>query len=414
MANDSDHLDSDHLDSDHLDSDHLDTDHLDTDHLDSDHLDSDGFHSGSGLSLARLGWDGSFERQRAALEEPLDPARVAGGGSGLHRVLTAEGPRIVGVAGRLLHEAADPSALPAVGDWVGLRPGFGAQGAARRPGAPNVEPRGQVIAHRFERRTCLLRKIAGRRAEAQVLAANVDVVFIVSSLNADFNPRRLERYLQVVLESGARPVFVLSKADLCDEPGRFVEAVRAIAPSAPVAPVSAIEQRGLDALREHLREGETAALVGSSGVGKSTLANRLLGSITLREGEIRAHDDRGRHTTTARELFVLPGGGLLVDTPGLRELEPWTQGEGGPAGFDDVTAIAEGCRFRDCGHDGEPGCAVAAALEGGQLDAGRYEGFRKLEAEGRHLRERHDARARAENKRRYKEISRSLRKHYAK
>ncbi|MCC6557955.1 MAG: GTPase RsgA, partial [Polyangiaceae bacterium] len=274
----------------------------DSDLIDSDLIDSDPHDSETDLSLARLGWGGFFERQRAALDEPLVPARVAGGGSGLHRVLTAEGPRLVRLAGRILHEAADASALPAVGDWVGLR------------------PEAQVLAHRFERRTCLLRKGAGRRAEAQVLAANVDVVFIVSSLNADFNPRRLERYLEVVLESGARPVFVLNKADLCDDPERCLDAVRAVAPAAPAALVSALEERGLDALREHLREGETAALVGSSGVGKSTIANRRLGAIALREGAIRARDDRGCHTTTARELVALPGGGLLVDTPGLREL----------------------------------------------------------------------------------------------
>ena len=346
------------------------------------------------LSLERLGWSPFFEQQRAALDEPVEPARVAAGGTGIHQVLTARGPQRATVAGRLLHEAGDPAGLPAVGDWVGLRPG----GDGR-------------IVHRFERRTCLLRKQAGRRIEAQVLAANVDAVMVVSSLNADFNPRRLERYLEVVLESGARPVFILNKADLCDAPARFLEAVAAIAPSAPVALVSALDGGGIDALRAHVREGETVALVGSSGVGKSTIANRLLGAMALREGEIRVHDERGKHTTTHRELFVLPGGGLLVDTPGLRELLPWSLGEGGPAGFGDVAALAEGCRFRDCAHEGEPGCAVGRALAEGALDAGRFESFRKLEAEGRHLRERQDARARAEGKRQAKALSRAIRRH---
>jgi ribosome biogenesis GTPase / thiamine phosphate phosphatase len=233
----------------------------------------------------------------------------------------------------------------------------------------------------------------------------------VSSLNADFNPRRLERYLSVVLEAGARPVFVLNKADLCEAPERFLDAVRALSDTAAITLVSAIEGGGLDALRGHLRVGETVALVGSSGVGKSTIANRLLGAPEQREGGIRDHDDRGRHTTTHRELFVLQGGGLLIDTPGLRELESWSVGEGGPAGFSDIAALADICRFRDCSHDGEPGCAVKRALGDGTLDEGRLASFRKLEAEGRALRARQDARARVESKRPIKEQSRALRRH---
>jgi len=347
-----------------------------------------------GLSLDQLGWNAFFENQRAALDEPVEPVRVAAGGGGTYHVFGPRGSLRATLSGRLLHQSDDPSALPAVGDWVGLRPG--GEG---------------LIVHRFERRTCLLRKGAGRRVEAQVLAANVDTVLVVSSLNADFNPRRLERYLEVVLESGARPVFVLNKADLCDEPARFVEAARAVAPTAPVALVSALEGAGLGELRAHVRASETLALVGSSGVGKSTIANRLLGAGVLREGAIRASDERGRHTTTHRELFVLPEGGLLVDTPGLRELEPWSLTGGGPAGFADIDALAASCRFRDCSHTGEPGCAVTRAVAEGSLPEDRLHGFQKLEAEGRHLRERHDARARAESKRYFKEISRTMRRH---
>jgi ribosome biogenesis GTPase len=232
---------------------------------------------------------------------------------------------------------------------------------------------------------------------------------VVTSLNAEFNPRRLERYLELAIDGGARPVFVLSKVDLCHDPAPFVETACALAPSAPVVAVSAVAGAGLDALRAHVHEGETVVLVGSSGVGKSTLANCLLGEQSFATGAIRAHDDRGRHTTTHRELILLPGGGLLVDTPGLRELEPWSVDEDGPAGFADVEAFAEGCRFRDCSHHGEPGCAVAEALADGRLAEGRLAGFHKLAAEGRWLQERHDARARAANKRRVREIHRAMR-----
>jgi ribosome biogenesis GTPase / thiamine phosphate phosphatase len=352
-------------------------------------------------ALERLGWTAFFQRQLEALGdadgEPVEPARVAAGGRGTLHVLTASGPRVAVVSGRLLHETRDQAELPAVGDWIGLR-----GGALEGPSA---------ITHTFTRRTCLLRKAAGKRTEAQVLAANIDTVMIVSSLNAEFNPRRLERYVEAVLESGARPVLVLNKADLCDAPELFLNAVGGIAPTLPVVQVSALSGSGFDALRAHVREGETIALVGSSGVGKSTITNRLLLAAAQREGAIREDDDRGRHTTAHRELFPLPSGGLLMDTPGLRELQLWTSDEEGPAGFDDVLAAAAACRFRDCTHRGEPGCAVERAVQEGALDAARVGSFHKLMAERRHVIEKQDARARLEGKRRIKQLMRGMRQH---
>ncbi|WP_437677689.1 ribosome small subunit-dependent GTPase A [Sorangium sp. So ce131] len=347
--------------------------------------------------LIGLGWTPFFARQLASLGEAVQPARVLLASAAQHHVQTADGPRLAVVSGRLAHEAADRSALPTVGDWVGLRPGDGAGPA--------------YIVHTFTRSTCLRRKAAGPTVEAQVLAANVDTVFIVTSLNADFNLRRLERYIEVVLDSGARPVIVLNKADLCPDPGWFREAAREIAPAAPIALVSALSGAGLDALRAEVGAGETVALVGSSGVGKSALSNRLLGAEVQLEGAIRATDERGRHTTAHRELFVMPGGGLLIDTPGVRELGLWSADGGALGGFDDVEALAGACRFRDCAHEGEPGCAVLRAVEDSALDPDRLGAYRKLGAERRYLAGQQDVRVRIEEKRRWKQLVKHVRAH---
>ncbi len=246
----------------------------------------------------------------------------------------------------------------------------------------------------LERRTAFIRKTAGELTEAQVVAANVDTVFLVTGLDGDFNLRRIERYLTAAWESGASPVIVLNKSDLRDDLAEVAEAVEAIALGTPVAVVSARDGANLDSLRRHLRPGKTAALLGSSGVGKSSLINRLLGEELLPTGPVREDDSRGRHVTSRRELIALPRGALLIDTPGMRELQLWADGGSLAHAFDDVESMAARCRFADCRHEREPGCAVREALASGALDLARFESYLKQRRELRHLALKQDSRAR--------------------
>jgi len=294
-----------------------------------------------------------------------------------------------------LHRAEGRHELAAVGDWVAVRPSEG-------------EKTG-TIEEILPRRSRFSRKVAGELTEEQVVAANIDVVFLVSGLDHDFNPRRIERYLVTAWESGAAPVIVLNKADLVADPERFVTETAALAAGVPVHAVSAKRPESMAALRDHLGPGRTAALLGSSGVGKSSIANALIGEEMLRTREVRESDSRGRHTTTGRQLVLIPGGGILIDTPGMRELQLWESGETVGGAFADVESIGEGCRFRDCRHAGEPGCAVAAAVAGGLLPAARLESFRKLQDEQAFQATQQDERARIEVKRRGKIGAKALR-----
>src|SRR5678815_3581082 len=261
--------------------------------------------------------------------------------------------------------AGDGSAAPCTGDWV----------MARVP--PAHEDGSPALIHRvLERRTKFSRKEAGNRTAEQIIASNVDTIFLVQSLNGNLNPRRLERYLALLWESGAEPVVVLSKADLCPEPEPLLETVRESARGVTVHVTSAMEEGGLNTLTPYLGVGRTVALVGSSGVGKSTIVNRLRGEEIMRVQGIRA-DDRGLHTTTSRHLVSLPGGGMLLDTPGMRTVLMWEGEEGLKTAFDDIEAVAARCKFRDCKHESEPGCAVREALESGELDQGRFRNYRK-------------------------------------
>lgn len=355
------------------------------------------------ISLEVLGWT---EALAAAMPGApgLVPARVSSVYATRVDVFTAQGPRHGLMRGNALRDATELGGV-AVGDWVAVGETRGLPRAEDRPSTDEPEV---VVEAILPRRTVFMRQAAGERAEPQAIAANLDLVFVVTSLEGDFNERRLERYLVAIRSGGAQPVVLLSKADLAPQ----AEDVIAVAAShAPVLLVSARTGQGMEELRTRIGPGTTAALVGSSGVGKSALVNALLGEGTQREGEVREHDRRGRHTTTKRSLFLLPSGGLLVDTPGMRELKPW-QPEGEVREpddvFEDIAQLAASCRYRDCRHEGEPGCAVVTADAEGGLAPGRLAAWRKLVAEQGALSARQAAHA-AEQKRRARAAAAGLR-----
>ena len=344
--------------------------------------------------LSAYGWNDLFAERLAALGAGAGaPGRVVVERRGVYGLQTARGAIDAVVAGRLRHLAADGGELPVVGDWV----------AFTRPDPAGMALVGAVL----PRATRLSRKVAGARAVEQVIAANVDRIVVVMGLDGDFNPRRLERYLVMCRDSGARPIVLLNKADLCADLAARAAAAEAIAGGAPVRAVSALSG-DLAGLSELLVAGETVALVGSSGAGKSTLVNRLAGEELLPTAPVRERDERGRHTTTHRELFLLPGGTLLIDNPGIRELQLWEAGEGLDEAFEDVARLAAGCRFRDCSHATEPGCAVLAAIESGELDERRLRSFQALAREAEALAARRDVRARREADRRLGKLYKTI------
>jgi ribosome biogenesis GTPase len=340
------------------------------------------------LNLQDLGWDDGF----AAALEPYDnciSGRVSAQHRGEYDVLTEAGELRAHVVGRLRHEASSGADLPAVGDWVALR---------------------ETTIHAvLPRRSAFLRKVAWSQTEAQVLAANLDTVFVVTGLDDDFSVRRLERYLTLAWESGASPAVVLTKADLCDDPLAWLLEAEQVAVGVPTHVVSNVTGEGLDELAAHLPPAQTVALLGSSGVGKSSLANRLLGHEVQATKEL-ADDGTGRHTTTTRQLLRLPGGALLVDTPGLRELQLWSADEGIHEAFADVDELAADCRFNDCAHRREPGCAVQAAIDEGRLPRQRLQSYRALQRELARLARKQDARLRSEERKKRAAFAKSLRK----
>lgn len=342
------------------------------------------------MQLRDLGWDEGFSHhfQAWAGKPHVQAARVFIEFNYIFRVYIEGGELESVLTGRLKHHAASRSELPSVGDWVVVR---------RRPDAE----RGSIVAV-LPRRTKFSRKMAGNVTDEQVVAANVNVVFLVMALDADFSPRRLERYLLLARDSGAAPVVLLTKPDLSDDvPGRIAE-VATVAGDTPVHVLSPKFNEGMEQVAHYLTPGRTGALLGSSGVGKTTIINRLVGTDIRKTREVRGSDSKGRHTTSHRELVVLPNGGLLIDTPGMRELQLWDVGSAVQQAFEDVEQYAQACHFTDCRHRDEPRCAVKAAVEEGRLPAERLESYRQLQEEIASLSRQQDERALLVEKRKSK------------
>jgi ribosome biogenesis GTPase / thiamine phosphate phosphatase len=330
------------------------------------------------MNLTQLGWNQRFDQQfESHRAQGLDPARVVREDLGRYRVHNGA-ERMAEVSGRFRHEARSRADYPAVGDWVAVRAGDG-DGPL-------------TIVAVLPRSSAFIRHDVGEATEAQVVAANIDTVFVMTGLDGDFNPRRLERYVTAAWESGAQPVIVLNKADVADDLEARIAESELAAPGVPVVAISAREGSGIEALSQWLTPGASVALLGMSGVGKSTLVNALLGEERLATQEVREWDSRGRHTTTHRELVPLPSGAILIDTPGMRVLQLWS-GESALEGtFPEVEALARECKFGDCSHQSEPGCAVLAAEAAGTLESDRLASWRKLQRELRWLASKQDRR----------------------
>jgi ribosome biogenesis GTPase len=349
------------------------------------------------MRLADLGWDAERARDFEAWtgKPDVQPGRVLIEFNYLYRVFVENGELETVLAGRIKHHATSRASLPAVGDWVAVR---------RRP----EEDRGAIVGI-LPRRSRFSRRMAGQVTDEQVVAANVDMAFIVMGLDADYNLRRLERYLLLARESGAAPVVLLTKPDLTADPAARAAETISVTGDVPVHVLSPKFNTGVEQIAAYLTPGRTGALLGSSGVGKTTIINRLIGADVRRTRDVRETDSRGRHTTTHRELVVLPGGGLIVDTPGMRELQLWDVSESVRETFDDIVELAAACRFSDCRHRSEPGCAVSAAIAEGRLAASRLESYLKLQNEIEQLARQQVERADLQEKRRSKQADRPSR-----
>lgn len=350
------------------------------------------------MTLDYLGYDSRYVTDfESTAEADCSPCRVSLQHRGLYGVLTERGEMSAVVTGKLLYAAEDEADTPVVGDWVVAR-------------ILDEQPPRAIIHSILPRRTVFSRKRAGKLVSQQPLAANVDTAFIVMGLDHNFRPARVERYLALVWDAGANPVVLLTKSDLCDDVDTRVAETEAVAPGVPVHALSTIGGTGLEVLDSYLARGKTAVLLGSSGVGKSTMINYLLGQDVQAVREVRLHDSRGRHTTSHRQLFVLPNGGMIIDTPGMRELQLWNADDGVSEAFSDIAELAVDCKFRDCKHTDEPGCRVREALDQGELDPRRFENYRKMRGELRYLELKQDAGAARAERERWKSIAKQIKR----
>lgn len=349
------------------------------------------------MTLAELGWSDFFAQAFAPhAAEGQVPARVTLELKGYFEVTGESGARLGECTGRFINGTKSPADYPSIGDWVAITPLLG------------DDTRAHIHAV-LPRRTKFSRKAAGQEEIEQIVAANIDTVFLVSALDGNYHLHRLERYLAAAWASGAQPVILLNKADVADDPVEMKREIATVAPDVPVFVVSAQTRRGLKALAPYLLPGATIALLGSSGVGKSTLINRLVGEVRQDTQEVREADGKGRHTTTSRELLIAPSGVIVIDTPGMREIQPWEAGAGVDAAFGDVAALAGQCRFRDCSHTVEPGCAVQAALAAGSLEAARWQSYLRMGRATAHEVRRTSPQAQQQHKSHFKKLSKSLR-----
>jgi len=344
------------------------------------------------VNLIELGWNPFFNQYfQQFRRQDLSPARIAKEHKLLYVVYCEHGDLRAEVSGKFRHRTLLRSSFPKMGDWV----------------AVTVRPEeGKATIHvLLPRKNSFSRKVAGENTEEQIVAANIDTVFIVSGLDGDFNLRRIERYLALTWNSGTRPVIVLNKTDICSEVEECIEKVESVAFGVPVHPISAKKSNGLHMLREYLGKGKTVVLLGSSGVGKSTIINSLLGVERQSVSSVRETDSHGRHTTSDRELIILPNGGMIIDNPGMREIQMWVDGEDMGKNFKDIEELTLSCRFPDCSHQSKPDCAVQDALSKGTLESKRFQSYLKLKRELCYLATRKDQKVRLAQKEKWKKLS---------
>jgi ribosome biogenesis GTPase len=343
------------------------------------------------MNLSNFGYNNFFQKHFSEFSgNGFIPARVAIEHKSLYVVYSEHGELSAELSGKFYFNAEDKADYPAVGDWVVIRPLLDEQKA--------------LIEHVLPRQNVFARKSAGIKTEEQIIASNIDVLFIMTSLNQDLNINRLERYLTLALDKKLQPVIVLSKSDLCEDLEEKMEQIKRLSDEIPVHIICSIKGDGIDDLRKYFIDNKTSAIVGSSGVGKSTLINVLAGKEVMKVDDIGNYKDKGIHTTSHRELIILPDGGMIIDTPGMRELQLWEGGDGLSDVFADIEALLSTCRFTDCKHESEPGCAIREAIESGSIDEAKYENYLKMQREIKYFERRKDNKAMSEEKKKWKKI----------